>query len=235
MQVFAPIHPMRSKRLRERILGYGDSLYGYWPMWEQSGGVAYNYAPQYRFNGSNGTVTGATQGARGRLGNAYSFDGVNDTVEIPIDFPGYDFPTTYSIGLFFHHDSLPGGNPRIVTCSTSGTNGFRIGIFFNGEDLRFVNFEGSSNTVTISTAISVGEAVFYCVTMTTNSCVVYKNGSSVGSDTSCAVATPEENLFVGQTSTPNNAFAGRIQHMFMTTTVLSAAEVAHLSRIIGTS
>ncbi|MDQ3159354.1 MAG: LamG domain-containing protein [bacterium] len=71
-------------------VGYGSlssyikslsGLVAYYPLDETSGN-AINQAPA-TLGTLNGTVSGATQGVAGQSGKAYSFDGVNDKIEIP--------------------------------------------------------------------------------------------------------------------------------------------------------
>ena len=56
---------------------FGPDHVAYWTLGEDSG-----VAKDETKNTNNGTVTGATRGAVGQVGDAYSFDGINDYVSI---------------------------------------------------------------------------------------------------------------------------------------------------------
>lgn len=67
------------------------SLVGYWPLQEDTGTTAYDFAGT-----NNGTVSGATQGATGVLGtSAYSFDGTDDYVALG-NITAFDLLADYS-------------------------------------------------------------------------------------------------------------------------------------------
>ena len=78
MQVSSPIHPVRLKKLSQYIKKL-DGLVAYYPLWEQSGAVAKNYAPD-NLNSINGTTTAATIAQTGLVGNSYSFNGTSSRI-----------------------------------------------------------------------------------------------------------------------------------------------------------
>jgi hypothetical protein len=70
----------RQKRLYNAIL-HLDPI-AYLPLNENDGSVALNHAPKNRY-ALTGATSGATIGQPGIAGKSYSFDGVNDFVEVP--------------------------------------------------------------------------------------------------------------------------------------------------------
>ena len=70
--------------------------------------------------GNDGTVTGATFTASGKIGGAYSFDGVNDYISIvpsPVDFS----LTSYTIGMWIYRDVDSSGFERLLSKGIFGT------------------------------------------------------------------------------------------------------------------
>ncbi len=77
MEVFSPLHSIRSKKLKAYVRRL-PGLVAYYPFWDST--QARNYAPA-TLNSYNGTVSGGVF-QRGKLGGCYSFDGIDDFVNL---------------------------------------------------------------------------------------------------------------------------------------------------------
>jgi hypothetical protein len=91
-----------------------DNLIEYWKMNESSGNCIGSFAAK------SGTVTGATQGASGKIATAYSFDG-SDNVDFGDD-ASFDFgsSTDWSISLWFNTTSTDAYDYVIAKYGSSG-------------------------------------------------------------------------------------------------------------------
>ena len=149
-----------------------NGLVGYWPFCgnanDESG------------NGNNGTVNGATL-TSDRFGNAnaaYSFDGVNDFIEVV----GVNYGTgnQHTISAWVNLvASYPGGYPQHYIIDNGTTLG---GVYLN-TDVDEIQFGCNS----IGNSVSLGTWHNYVGVVNGNSFKVYLDGVYLGANTSCNV------------------------------------------------
>lgn len=200
-----------------------DNIQNYWKLDESSGDAIDAVAS------NDGTVTGATQGADGKIGTSYSFDGVNDSISFTNDVP----TTTGTINFWMYPTfDLDDGLPHYIYNSANAANtNNRISFNKQGTDLYDLGIWNSTGTrqVTITFAdeeIAKDTWSMVTITYTTNSVFIYVNNVEKGTDTS--VTTPSGNpasLYIG-TWIDGALFdyAGRIDEVGVWTVVLSSAE-----------
>jgi len=121
-----------------------NGLVGYWKFDEGSGTTAYD-SSGYNNNGTiySSSTPNATW-TTGKVGNALSFDGVDDYVRVPNNFSFSTIHGPSTVGLWFNANSLS-GMKRIFS-----DNCFEWGIFHNSTYLQGAAYSGVS-AGTIST------------------------------------------------------------------------------------
>jgi hypothetical protein len=99
-----------------------------------------NYAMDVSGNGNAGTLHGASRIENGACGRAISFNGINNSAEIP--FSSKNHPQKeITVSLWFYTDSF---EPRVLI-STYEDGGYRLG-FDDGNDLWWtINLEGAGD------------------------------------------------------------------------------------------
>jgi len=149
-------------------------LVGHWTFDEGSGTTAGDSSG----NGNTGTLTNGPTWTAGQIGQALSFDGVDDYVEtgsssvIPTD----DF--TYSVWVNLRSNT----DETIVMAAASGTNEFEL--FINSSSLLCLIIDGSSCGATQTTAtIPTNQWKHLVVTRSGSDVVFYIDGSQDSTDT----------------------------------------------------
>lgn len=132
---------------------------------------------------SNGTVTGATSGAQGRIGTAYSFDGTDDLIDTNVqiqDIEAADGSFTY--GMWLKKDNTSIESPLGESGSTYYFNWYirpsdnLWGVsLYDGTTLN--NYQDNPSSMT------TGEYQLYVITYDGSTLKKYLNGVEVGSHT----------------------------------------------------
>lgn len=143
------------------------TLVGWWPLTETSGD-----AQDYSSNGNTGTVNGATQGATGVVGyNAYSFDGVNDTVDISTNvFPSETLITITGWGKLSSGAS-PGSNDYDLF-----TRGDVPKLWVRNGSVSAIIDDGSSTHSLFGPTASTGIWYHWALVLSSSSSTLYVDG-----------------------------------------------------------
>lgn len=197
----------KSSRLMSFITGLDPTIY--YPLNETSGN-AINRAPS-TFGTLNGTVTGATQGAAGKVGTAYSFGGDGDRVVIT----GFVPTTTFSFFWGFYRNGAPDANDRIIDQASGGpTRGWNVVMAADGT-ATFQTWNNGGVQLNLSLG-SLGNNQWVTISgsIGASSSKVYLNGVEVASGAgnsfgSGVVADLQLMTRSGGTSNPAN---GSMQH-----------------------
>ena len=212
------------QRLSSYITGL-SGLIAYYPLNETSGD-AINRAPD-TFGTLNGTVTGATQGVAGQVGNAYSFDGTNDFVSIADN------------NIF---DALP--EVTVFVMLKMGTSSafekviFKNAVFDIGVNDSGVIF-GELNSVSNpggwgDTEIDDDEWHMCAITYDGVEIVCYVDGDPVESlgGLSGSLGTGGAALELGRhADNLNEYYSGSMQHFAIYNTALSPAQISNISEL----
>ena len=197
-------------------------------------------------NGNDGTVNGATL-TTDRFNNsnsAYSFDGVNDFVEVS---HSNDFNVnTYTISAWVNANSFGDGSAggqlgqRIIVSKRESTGWGSSYEFKVGKGTSTSNSIAASHTV-VGTNISFGysdeplmnEGNWYFITYTqnTDSASLFFNGTFVNSVTSGDVGINNLNTFIGRRGNGSHPFDGIIDDVTMFNRVLTTAEIQQLYQL----
>lgn len=117
--------------------------------------------------GSNdGTVNGATQNVSGKIGTAYSFDGVNDLVVLP-DASYIDFSSDFTFAIWFKYNGNGGSIfPSIASKWWDGsTRGWNL-YLDNSGNLQFVwrpSGEGVDRSLSYSNYSNINGSWHLCI------------------------------------------------------------------------
>lgn len=145
---------------------FSANLIAYWPMHEDSGSTMNDVSG----NNHDGSITGATVGAGGLLGNtAYSFDGTDDWVSVPdsaaLDIDG---TTDMTVTYWIKASSYTGGAVVIGKGDSSGgVNNVWDNIVAN-DGLRATWQDGGSAAYAYIPKSSVFDGVWHMISMVTD-------------------------------------------------------------------
>jgi len=103
---------LRSGALWQPVYPSDDGLLGYWPFSEGTGSITYDKSPY----GKDGTITGATW-TSGKYGNALSFDGNGDDVNVGTFSTGGSF--TYELWVKYNGQSATSQWPVLLAPSNT--------------------------------------------------------------------------------------------------------------------
>lgn len=96
-----------------------DNLIGYWPLDESSGSTAYDLGP-FGLHGNFSGIDSGNIGITGKVGNAVSFDGVDDQVNIPHN-SAINLNSDWSIAFWYKQLSFTNTYPGPFRKGNSGS------------------------------------------------------------------------------------------------------------------
>lgn len=214
-------------------------LVAYYPLNETSGN-AINQAPA-TFGTLNGTVTGATQGVAGQIGNAYSFDGVNDYIDTNYA-PNFSASDKYTFNFLLKAPTQGSTKDLFGSVAEQGANDSAIQIQLQSDgNIRFFVRDGVTGANIGNTPTSYPNDAWAMITLVkraTNSFEYYKNGTSVATNNT-TISTQNftgYNFYVGCSNvrgTPASYMQGLVQHVAILSRDLSTAEVLRIAQIAG--
>jgi alpha-tubulin suppressor-like RCC1 family protein len=190
-------------------------------------------------NGNHGTVYGAslTTDKFGNTNNAYSFDGVNDYINIS-DSSSLDLTTQFTLSAWIYPTSLmqdpaQGGIISKVG-GVGGNNGYQFVITdTNSSILCQFNAAGESwpsNSLIASNNVPLNEWSHVVCTYDNNTSRIYYNGTLVGSKVigSKSIVNSSSNFRISSDDNGNVWFAGSIDEIAVYNRALSASEIQQL-------
>lgn len=215
-----------------------SGLLAYYPLDETSGN-AINQAPA-TIGTRDGTVTGATQGVAGQSGLAYSFDGVNDSV----DCTNPTSPVQITLIIIFNMAVWPTGDDYSDLVRKESS--FQIEASGNGaadpKDVLMCGIKvgGSAKQVQIPKAeITLNTPHILVVTADGSNVNAYLDGvaRTPSSYTGDISNTAGNKIFLGTygTNVPSldRYYQGTLQHFAYTSSAISQSEVTTLAQLAG--
>lgn len=237
-----------SRRYRlQRAIKRLPGLIVYYPLNEIEGTITRNHAPATK-GSNNGTISGATIGQPGKVGKAYSFDGVNDIVNLT-NGNSIKGLTAFTIGAII--SVTDSANPKQIYHELVSDGVFsRLGFFLDAsEKLNLSVRSGLAASTNYLVASSSGLSAGYHfvsarVDVVNNFMRIYDKGTEVGANTSVSFggSINNNNPFLPPTlgartsaSTPTytDFFNDKIQHLFITSSLISVSQLQELAHIAG--
>ena len=205
-----------------------DDTLSYFKLDETSGTIAYDSTGSY-----NGTNSGATVGATGKINTAYDFDGSNDYIEIDDETAMRMSDGDYSFSFWFKSDSIA-TEQRIIWKSYTTSGAVDYDIYLIGSKMRFRtagNYFESDNTLSSST--------WYHIVLTRNQSngekLMYINGNvqtNTGTDTgTTTTGNDNKKMQIGRyyfSSFAESYFDGKLDEVGIWSKVLNSTEVSEL-------
>jgi uncharacterized repeat protein (TIGR02543 family) len=214
-------------------------LKAWWSLNEGSGTTAFDYSSNYHY--LKGELKGGMSYTDGMLSNAGSFDGIDDTVQIPHD---YDLKPLYAITIsaWVKPDTGSLDQRREIYRKDDGSEGLQL---FSFQDSSFHDCSGGGGTGgCISFGLNIGgeyseldvnidaadwENKWSLVTATYQGSVrkIYKDGVEIGSeDISGDIGRSGSNdLFIGSYNGSDEFFKGLIDEVKLYNRALSPSEI----------
>jgi len=186
-------------------------------------------------NANNGTLTGGPTRAIGKIGQGMSFDGVDDYVTMG-NPSGLQLSGAVSITAWVYLNSGSAQNGRIVSKWVIGAKAYELSLDDNpGVGLLSMLVSGDG-TVTVeaseSTTLPLNSWQFVTgVYVPSTSITVYRNGVQVGQNTTsipASLANPATNFQIGDRTTTNYPWLGKIDDVRIYNRVLNADEIKRL-------
>jgi hypothetical protein len=184
--------------------------------------------------GNNGDVTNFGQGSvrPGKVGQALSFDGVDDVIKAPSGALNLTSSITFS--AWFKPDGTNGNNGRVLAWDSGSTRPYEIEVDEAGtENLScFVNSSSDTGTVTVTGTVNDRWYHMVCVYDSVGGTfTMYLDGVAQTPDTASGSITysgfGEQRLLIGDDPDQNN-FSGLIDEVRVYNRALSAVEVLEL-------
>ena len=181
-------------------------------------------------DGNNGTLTnGATTTTSGRIGSAFSFDGVNDYVSIPHS-ANLDLTTAATYSAWIKLDQLPSNAGRVMSIMAKSAVGNDLD--FQVQTDNKVYFYAANGSASSSTVLTTGTWFHVAATYQGNSAAkVYVNGVLEGTGNVTSTRTANSNpLIIGENSVFTGRFwKGQIDEATVFDRALTANEIASLA------
>lgn len=196
-----------------------SGLVGYWSFDGSKINWASNTVTDSSGNGNTGTMISmstTTSPAQGKVGQALSFDGVNDR----ITFSGITMGTTHTVSMWIY---------PIPTSDTYGTlfsQGSNIGIWYRGSTSKITYIYSAINHVN-NTTLTENQWHHVVIVSDGGSVTFYLDGQSDGTSSSATGYTANT---MGDNSI-SETFKGKIDDVRIYNRALSATEVGQLYRL----
>jgi hypothetical protein len=191
--------------------------------------------------GNNGTNVGAIRGVTGKIGDAFSFDGVNDYITVPNSTENENLAQgDFTVSAWIKHSTnTPSSPERILSkralIASGSTEGWIFYIDTSGNvGINCVN--SSTNAITASTTSVLDDAWHLAVGVYTQSTRTYKiyidgvdESTSIISGGADPASDSSNTLNIGANSTLSDGyFDGTIDEVGLLDTALTAAQVLEL-------
>lgn len=137
------------------------------------------------------------------VGKSLSFNGTSDFMRVSNVVPS---TTNFNLATWMYMPIVEADFDKMIDCQgTGGSGGF---VFQTNTNKRF-NLTVRNLTVAdanISCPATYGSWFHVAFTFTTNSCVLYINGVSVGTDTSCTMTATDQLITLARNSVASSGF-----------------------------
>ncbi|HEB37277.1 MAG TPA: hypothetical protein ENI14_01255 [Thermoplasmatales archaeon] len=175
-------------------------------------------AKDYSGNGYNGIIDGATWIANGKVGGAYSFDGIDDKIEISLPDIFRDSSNDFTISLWIRSRDIVTNSTKvktIVEIYMDEDNSLQIFQYSSSFQLGF-KVNGNKKQALKTPELQENQWYFLTIVWNSGNPLIYLNGTM---NMSPGIREyPEGNrssLVIGQLSNGNNSFNGIIDEFYI--------------------
>ena len=210
------------------FVNFDNSLVGWWRM-DNDSAIGENATRVYDWsgNGNNGTIfNGAVQNVSGKFGKSFSFDGVNDDIQV-LDSSSFNLGKQATLSLWVRYNTIP--TPGYQVMFAKGTTNDRLDFGISGNTM-YATYTNKTTEQENSFSISG--------IMSSNSWhnIVF-SADSEGSDVYIDGVSRKTNTFAGNFSIAytnkigdrgNSYFNGSIDEVLIFSRSLNASEVLSL-------
>ena len=178
-------------------------------------------------NGNDGVSSNLDPYAPGRFGNAAVFNGTSSRILTGLTLPA-DSTMSFS---FWINSNTPVSNDYIISDRNSAGLEHRLDIGISSSAIFVIVSNGSSLAVVSFNTITYGEWMNFVVVLNGTSITVYKNGISLGTQTSTVAfgTAATQPLYMGRLGNFNNFyFNGSIDQVRIFSSALSAGNATSL-------
>lgn len=191
-------------------------------------------APDSSGNGYDGTITGSATTTAGAVGNALTFDGSDDTVDIPHQLLSSQTPD-FSYSFYFKADAGGDDSQYLLAQASSGTNNndcFSVAYDNTAESLKVLTTNAGQNArITSDIDASVWTHIAVTHSYATNESKLYINGvAQTGYAMSCSQALAAQFL-LGRSpySGYNQQLQGSLDEVRIYNRILDDADIYDLA------
>ena len=215
--------------IQKLYYGFNDGLVAYYPF--------NGNANDESGNGNHGTVHGAslTEDLNGNPNSAYSFDGINDYIEVP-DNDSLDLTTAFTLAAWVYLDSYDTGdpdypNPNVISKKPDNYEPYRLILNAGSTHLQISSSSSYREFPMAYTPVPLHQWVYVAVTFDSGNLNFYHDGVLIGSPTSTIteLRTTGGNLIIGSRTSDLAMFGGKIDEVRIYNRALSATEILELS------
>lgn len=218
---------------QEALFAYLSSgAINYYPL-DESSGVAVNRGST--FGSYNGTVSGATQGASGLIGDAYSFDGDNDSVTAS-SISEMDNASGLSLVTLINADTASGKGITGFRNSDDDDSFYMFALSATSIEFRFRDSAGTASTITATVSDITSDWTMLGLSLNSGTLTAYQDGASVGTpitSISGSFGESDHGFAIGHEGNGTFFFDGLQQHVAAYNTGLTSAQMLHIARLMG--
>lgn len=195
-------------------------LVSYWKLDETNGNAIDSHGT------NDGTVNGATQGVTGKIGNAYSFDGIDDYVNIGNDNSlEFTDSNAFTLSAWVNLGQIDSSNREIIRRWEAGQTQYILRKT-SANVFEIIWNDGSTKRITSTFTLSAGQWYHVVGTFEIGNQNLYLNGVSNGSRSlTGSLASSTGNTYIGYTSA---GFKGTIDEVGIWNRALTSDNILEL-------
>lgn len=203
---------------------FSASLNNYYPLHEDSGTTAYDFAGT-----TNGSIVGATVGQTGILGTtAYSIDGTDDEVDLgSVQLVSGDF----TIAVWVYRTS---SKNNCILWHGSGGNGYSFSFRIASDNTASLAIPGGTNHGTTTTvSANTWHFVSFSFNSTDNTSLFRLDGATESSSGDAPASSSDNQTQIGMRASGNNVFDGKIANVKIYGAYLDASQTQRLYDVVN--
>jgi len=218
---------------RPLYIGLTDGLVGYWSF--NAPDMAADAAFDKSGQDNKGTLTNGPTRTEGKIGQALSFDGVDDYVGIANGIVAATADYTISAWVKISDFAVDSGaHRRIVMLKDGAGNGISFGTYSTGNNFMFRKTGGTSVSKVSANGYNTGVWYHVAVTKTADTTItIYVNG--IADTTTLADAGFTAGSYIGAYITSAGSFSGSLDEVRVYNRALSPEEIKRLYKMGATT